>query len=367
MNILFCGGGTGGHVYPALAIAKAVEKKHPDAEIAFAVRRGGEENRAITEKGYHTFELDVTGLKREITLSNVKSAWKLFASLRQAGEILDSFRPDIVIGTGGYVCFPVIFRAQNKGIKTVLHESNAVAGLSVKLLAKKADAVLLNFPGTERTLPGKCRSAVTGTPVREELYRLSKEEARDELRVKKSDFLIVSFGGSLGSEKINENVIPLMLEEKTKQGIRHLHSAGTRYYEDVKMKVPSLCQKNAKIKIVPYIRDMPKWIRAADLIIARSGASTVAEIATAGTPAILIPSPNVTGNHQYENAKRLADAKAAVLLEETVLTPKSLEEQIVKMRKDTLLTDGIKRNLKRFSMENADAAVLSKIEELQIL
>jgi len=364
MRILFCGGGTGGHIYPSLAIAEAIKEKHPSATIAFAVRKGGAENQAVREKEYPMYEIDVEGLKREMSFSNVKTAWKLLLSLKEVSYILDNFRPDIVIGSGGYVCFPVIFKAQMKHIKTVLHESNAIPGLAIRLLSKKADRVFYSFPGTEDCFCDKTNLVLTGMPVRSAFCELTKEDARSALHIKPDDFLIVSFGGSLGSEKMNEAILSILFEEKTKPHLRHIHGCGSQYFEELKKKAPSLCQRNAKVKIVPYIKDMPKWMKSADLVISRSGASTIAEIATAGVPAIFIPSPNVTGNHQYENAKRLKDKKAAILIEEKDLTPEILQKEIDKMQKEKEISKLLTTNLSCFSMKNASKKMVTEIEEL---
>jgi len=279
-------------------------------------------------------------------------------------SILDNFRPDIVIGSGGYVCFPVIFKAQTKHIKTVLHESNAIPGLAIRLLSKKADRVFYSFPGTEDYFCDKTNLVLTGMPVRSAFCELTKEDARSALHIKPDDFLIVSFGGSLGSKKMNEAILSILFEEKTKPHLRHIHGCGSHYFEELKKKAPSLCQRNAKVKIVPYIKDMPKWMKSADLVISRSGASTIAEIATAGVPAIFIPSPNVTGNHQYENAKRLKDKKAAILIEEKDLTPEILQKEIDKMQKEKEISKLLTTNLSCFSMKNASKKMVTEIEEL---
>ena len=325
MRAILTGGGTAGHVSPAIAIAEEILEKEADSEILFVGREGGEENEAIRRAGFRLSTIKIEGLTRRISVQGVKSIFIAIKSLFCAEKIIHEFSPDVVIGTGGYVCWPILKRAQAAGLPTLIHESNAVPGLTTRLLSKKCSKVLLNFPECKAQL-GKTENAViVGNPVAEDFSRISRQSARRQLGIDSKKFLIVSFGGSGGAERLNEIILQVIQSFcLPNDKIAHIHASGRKYFQSMISKAPELEKGKNGVKILPYITNMPEMLAAADLVIARSGAMTVSEIAAAALPSILIPSPNVSDNHQYKNAKALAERNAALLLEESSLTPESL-------------------------------------------
>lgn len=330
MRVLLCGGGTGGHVMPAIAMGEIIEKKFPGSTIAYAGRVGGDENNAYVESGHRLYTLDVSGLRRSFSPNNIKSIIKVIKSGRMASKVIKEFKPDLIIGTGGYVCFPFIRQGQRLGIKTVIHESNVAAGLVTKLLFRRCDKLLLNLEGTKKHLRGSENAVVVGNPIRSDFSVLSRSDARKRLGIREGEILIVSFGGSLGAELLNRTVGEMISNYTAKdKRIRHVHSTGRANYERMKRDFPKLFIGNTSLKILPYIDNMPLLLTAADIAITRSGAMTLSELARSKTPAILIPSPNVTANHQYINAKYMEDIGAAIVIEESELTPKRLHDEIM--------------------------------------
>ena len=329
MRILFCGGGTGGHVSPAIAIAEAAKGKFGINEFAFVGRRGGDENKAITKKAYKLYEIEISGFVRKISFENIKRLLKISHALKEAKEIITQFKPDAVIGTGGYVSWPVIKAAQKMKIPTYIHESNAFPGLVTRLLSKKCDKVFLNVKEAKENLKRQDNVKVVGNPVEERFYNTDRRRAREALGLKKDEFLICSYGGSGGAEKMNEIILGFIKEYSSKNPkIKHIHASGKRYYGKIKETSPELINGKRGVFIRPYIDDLHIALNAADIVIARCGAMTLSEISASKAAAILIPSPNVTNNHQYVNAKALADKNAAKIIEEKDLSVKALIETV---------------------------------------
>ncbi len=328
MRILFCGGGTGGHITPSLAIAEEFKKQYKDCEIAFIGRNNGNENKLITNKNYPLYEIEISGFSRSISIKNLKTINLFIKAKNKVKQILNKYNPDVVIGTGGYVCAPVIYAAKKLKIPTVLHESNASFGLTTRLMAKKCDILMLGA-----NVKTKYKNTVyTGNPVSENFGKLSKSEAKAKLGLKRTDKLILSVGGSIGAEKLNEAVIDFMYRYAyNAPRLYHIHSAGKRYYDGINKEHPDLCKEDGKIKIIPFIYDMPTYLSAADIVICRCGAMTLAEVSRTGCPAIMIPSPNVTGNHQMKNALYYKSNGAGEILEEKELNTDSLTALIKSM------------------------------------
>jgi UDP-N-acetylglucosamine--N-acetylmuramyl-(pentapeptide) pyrophosphoryl-undecaprenol N-acetylglucosamine transferase len=320
MKILFCAGGTFGHIAPALAAAEALKKRKPKAEILFAGRENGTEGEAARKAGFAFYGLPMQSIERKFNLQALRAILTTAKAYARARMLLKKMRPDLVFGTGGYVCYPFLRAAQELKIPTVLHESNATPGRACRMLAPKCKAVLLGTRACEKSLPRNIHCHFTGNPVREEFFLYSKEKARCILGLKKEDSFILSFGGSGGAERLNEAILSLMAKkDKEHAGIYHIQAAGKKYYADIAARYPAFIARESKKRIFPFIENMPLYMRAADLCICRSGAMTIAELAAAELPAILIPSPNVTEDHQYKNAKSLADMEGAVLLKESDL------------------------------------------------
>jgi len=285
--------------------------------------------------------------------------------LKAAKKIINEFNPDVVVGTGGYVCWPIIKMAQWMKIPTAIHESNAVCGLVTRLLYKKCKKVFLGFEGAKEEFKHKKNIEVVGIPVKEEFFKTDKISARKHLGIPKSAFVISSFGGSGGSQCLNESAISLMQmhSEKT-NGIVHIHSCGSKYYEKLKEEYPEYAKGKNGCIITPYVENMAEVLCASDIIITRCGALTLAEIAAANVAAILIPSPNVTANHQYKNALLFEKADAAVLLEENECLNRNLYDATRSLEIDLNRRNEIKRNISKFATKNAAEIICKKIIEL---
>ncbi len=321
MRIVLSGGGTGGHIYPAIAIANFIKEKEPNTEFLFVGNEGGMESRLVPHAGYAIRYIRVQGLRRKLSMENLKTAARLITSLRAAKKILKEFRPDVVIGTGGYVCLPVMLAAASLKIPSLVHEQNVFPGLAVRMSSGRADTAI-SFPETEKYFkkPPK-RVILTGNPIRPEVLRAQEKKTAGEP-------LVLISGGSLGANKINDTLIELLkMGGQDYYGI--IASTGERNYEAVMQKIKDekirLCDNK---KILPYIHNMDEVLAKADLAITRAGAITVSELCALGKPAILIPSPNVTNDHQTYNARAMEKTGAAVLVPESELSGEVLAGQI---------------------------------------
>ncbi len=321
MRILMTGGGTSGHVNPALAIAETVALNESGSEIAFVGTPRGIENKLVPAAGYELYHVDVRGIRRSLSPANLRAAYLALTSPGKAKKIIKQFRPDIVIGTGGYVSWPVVKAAQQMGIPTVLHESNAYPGVAVRMLARGADRVLLNFAKTAEYLSG-CdpdKLVVVGNPLRAGFTPDSdKAAARRAIGADGYEKVVLSYGGSMGAQYVNEAVLSMMRDFTSHHPeILHTLAVGSIEWADANAMFDRYGLRGVpNLRLVEYIYDMPAEMAAADLLICRAGAMTISEVAAMRRPAIFIPSPNVTENHQYKNALVLAEAGGAVIIEE---------------------------------------------------
>lgn len=365
MRIIFSGGGTAGHVTPAIAIAEELREDYNKNEILFIGRFSGEENKMITDSGFVLKTINICGIERKITFNNVKNVTTAIKSLGEAKKIIQGFSPDVVMGTGGYVCWPVIKSAQKLKIPTVIHESNAIPGLAVKLLAPKCECIMLNLKGSENQFKKAKKIITVGNPVRKKFSSITRENARKKLGIKDSEFLISSFGGSGGSKVINEAVISLMKSHSSKtKNIKHIHSSGRKYYNEIKTMYPDLTNGKYGCNIKPYIDDMSTVMAASDIIISRCGAMTISEIASVGVASILIPSPNVTNNHQLKNAKLIAESNAALMIEEKDLTEKSLLELVRKLEYDEALRMNLAKRIKEQYVPDSKLVITTELKKI---
>ncbi|MBE6587922.1 MAG: undecaprenyldiphospho-muramoylpentapeptide beta-N-acetylglucosaminyltransferase [Ruminococcaceae bacterium] len=327
MRVLMTGGGTGGHVNPALAIAQTIMENEPDSEIAFVGTPRGIENKLVPAQGYKLYHVDVMGLRRSLSLKNIKAAYLALTSPGKAKKIIKEFKPDIVIGTGGYVSWPVCKAASKMGIPTALHESNAVPGMAVRMLSGSADRIFLNFEKAGKGLDCPEKLMLVGCPMLGSFATVSKEEAREKLGIPKdAECVILSYGGSLGAEKVNEAVLALMERfSGGREGVYHTHATGAIEKEIAfgQFRQKGL-HKHKNLELLEYIYDMPYRVAAADIVICRAGALTVSELSLAGKCAVFIPSPNVTDDQQFKNANVLYEKGAAALIRETPELPDEL-------------------------------------------
>lgn len=339
MRVLIAAGGTAGHINPALAIAGALKKRHPDAEIHFAGRQKGMEYGLVSKAGYAFHPIEVNGIQRRLTPKNIArnlvALWHLALSGPRAGAILREVKPDLVIGAGGYVSGPVVRAAARAGVLTAIHEQNAFPGVTNKLLARQVDLVFAAMPDAVQRLGVPEKTLVVGNPVRAEIWQADRAAARASLGIGADRVMILSFGGSLGAQRVNEVVAALARWELDNRNFYHVHATGSIEKEDFARLARQMgIDGDGRFVIREYIDDMPRMLAAADLVISRAGASTLAEIAAVGRASVLIPSPNVAENHQYYNALQLEKLGAAVVVEEKELSGEKLTEIVKSLTAD---------------------------------
>lgn len=367
MRVLLTGGGTAGHVNPALAIAQIIKNNYPSAEIAFVGREQGIEKTLVEKAGYKLYHIDIQGIARSLSPSNIKTAYLVLTSPKKAKKIIEEFSPDLVIGTGGYVCWPTIKAAAAMGIPTMLHESNAIPGVAVKQLQKKVDVIMTNFESTSKYIKTKSRVVRVGNPLSCEFGKYDKAQARKKLGIPEdTETLILSFGGSLGAKALNTACLELMRDYCAhREKVIHYHAKGrieSEYTYRLFSEYGLADKKN--IIMSDYIYNMPELMAAADIVICRAGAMTLSEIALMRKAAIIIPSPNVTDNHQYKNAKVLSDAGAATLIEESELTEGRLAREIAYLAENVAQREKMEASIARFAEKNAGKLILREIQQL---
>lgn len=372
MRVLITGGGTGGHVNPALAIANTIKQNDHDAVIAYVGTKRGIENKLVPKAGYPMYYVDVKGIKRSLSPSNIKAAYLALTSPIKAKKIIREFKPDIVVGTGGYVSWPVVKAASQMGIPTALHESNAIAGVAVKMLQKSVDRIYLNFEKTGESLScDRAKLMKVGNPILGGFSSMTREEARKKLGIPdKYKYVILSYAGSMGAEKVNDAVLCLMREFTAKHPeVYHIHATGSIELELCTSQFKEMgLDKCENIELCEYIYDMPVRMAAADITINRAGAMTISELAATGKCSIFIPSPNVAENHQYKNAKVLSDAGAAALFEEKELTDgaKPLIEEVEKLLSDEgdELRAERSEKIRQFAVSDANKLIYNDLVKL---
>lgn len=333
MKVVLTGGGTGGHIYPAIAIADKIKRKNPDAEILFVGTKRGMEKDLVPRNGYDIRFITVSGFNRKKPWKNLKTIYHLAKGNFQAHKIIREFQPDLVIGTGGYVCGPVVRAAHKNGIRTFIHEQNAFPGITNKLLEKYVDKVFISFPESKAYFKDQTKLIVTGNPIRKSFLICKIQNSREKLGIKPNEFVILCFGGSLGAARINRAVINSLEILNLEPDVRLFFITGRNHYREICAEIKNKgINLTEKIQIMEYTDNMHEYLSCADLVISRAGALTVSEITACGKASILIPSPNVTGNHQYFNAKVVADKGGAIIIEEKDLTDEKLLATILRLK-----------------------------------
>lgn len=355
MRVIMTGGGTGGHIYPAIAIADKILDKSQDSEILFIGTTHGLEKDIVPKHGYHIKFVSASGFHRKNMLKNFKTVSDYARGKKKAREIIKEFDPDIAIGTGGYVSAPVIKAAASLGVRCYIHESNAIPGMTNKMLEDSCEKVFLGFEEAAQYFKKQDRLVVTGNPVRAGFFNEDKEEAREKLRIPPEDFTLLAFGGSQGAGRINKAMLDVIRKYNGVEGVQIYFGTGRFYYDLIMQELSDMAVTLAEnIHIMEYISDMQYYLSACDLVVSRSGALTVSEINTCGKPSILIPSPNVTGDHQTFNARAVADKGGAVILPEPELSGESLFSAVDSLRTDRDKLNGMAEQSRKSSP--ADAA-----------
>ena len=368
MKALFVGGGSGGHINPALAAAGYLKQREPDAEILYVGAKDGMEERLVPQAGYELKTITISGFQRKITpeniIRNVKTVVRMFSASSEAKKIIKEFQPDVCVGTGGYVSGPVIREAAKMGIPCVVHDSNAYPGVTTRMLAKHVDAVMLAVPEAKKYFEKDVNCVMTGNPVRGEILVAEKEASRKKLELDEKP-MVLSFGGSLGAQAINTAAGEMLTKSAESKQFYHIHGYGHHDKEFVeRMKKMGFDEEeNPQIRLMQYIDDMPTCLSAADLVIGRAGAMTLSEIEAKGKASVLVPSPNVAENHQFHNAKALVNQNAAVMIEEKDLTGENLWETVREILEDKDRLQQLQKNAAKLEIRDANARIYREIKK----
>lgn len=343
MRVILSGGGTGGHIYPALTIADQIKKLSPNAEIIFVGTEQGLEKDIIPRYGYHLEFIDVAGFKRSLSFDTLRSSVKLLSGLKDAYRLLGKLKPDLVIGTGGYVCGPIVFLAALKGIPTCIQEQNAMPGVTNKILARYVKKVFLGYAEAEKYFGGSSKKVFTGNPIRDEIMLVKHNHAVEQMGLEHDKKTILVSGGSRGARSINQAMQYVERELSGRADVQVLHATGEANYEYymAEMKKEGSLEKNIIIK--PYLHNMPVALAAADIAVFRAGAIGLAELTAKGVPSILVPYPYATANHQEFNAKAVEAAGAAKVILDKELTGEKLLEEIEKLLIDNEKMQAMKK------------------------
>ena len=369
MKVVIAAAGTAGHINPGLAIANKIKQEEPKSEITFIGTTRGLENDLVPRAGFNLKTIDAYGLSKKLTIENIKKMYKTLKGYGEAKKILKDLKPDIVIGTGGYICGATILAAHNLKIPTMLHESNSFPGKAVKMLAKKTDIILISFEDAKERIPNAKKIVHTGTPVKikkQEYTNSQIEKLKKELGLNNEKPLVLIFGGSQGAQKINEAIMGI-IKNKLNKEYQIIWATGPKQYDIIKEKLEDA---NINInyientKIVPYIYNMEEIMNVSDLIVSRSGAMTITEIANLAKPSILVPLPNVSGDHQMYNAKVLANKNAAIIIKNDDLNTVDLNTKIKEIVLDKNKKEQMGKNAFKVSTKNVEEKIWQEIKEL---
>jgi len=362
LKAIISGGGTGGHIFPAISIANALREIYPEVEILFVGAEGKMEMEKVPAAGYDIVGLPVVGFHRKLTLRNLSFPFKLLRSLQKAKGVVKSFNPDVVVGVGGYASGPVLRIAQQLGIPTLIQEQNSFAGVTNKLLAKKAKAICVAYEGMEKYFPAS-KIILTGNPIRQGLEKIipKTDEAHNFFDVPKGNKVVLVVGGSLGARSINHSILGDIDKFIEAKGVTLIWQTGKFYINDIKQKLNDKNTEN--IKVFDFINRMDLAYSIADMVISRAGACTISELCMVGKPSILVPSPNVAEDHQTMNAQALATRNAAILVKDSV-APEALATTALEIINDEQRLKTLSINIKEMALPNAANDIASKVIEV---
>ena len=370
-RVIFTCGGTAGHINPALALAQLMKERNPETEFLFVGAERGLEKDLVPKAGYAFETVHISGFRRSFKPKdlrhNLGSLYNLMRAPREARAILDAFRPDVVVGTGGYASFPMVKAAAKAGIPTAVHESNAVPGLTTEMLESFADRIMVGFESCRQHYKHPDKVMVTGTPVRGDFFALTKEEAKAKLGVDDGRPLVVSFWGSLGAAGMNRQMADFLELEAEKEPFHHIHAAGKNGYPLVMQLLKEKGVDPAAhpaLDVREYIYDMAVVMRAADLVICRAGASTISELTALGVPAVIVPSPYVTNNHQEKNARALEEVGGAVVLLEKECSGEVLFQTACKILEDHATRSGMETAMASLGIRDATERIYQTILDI---
>ncbi|MBY0012687.1 undecaprenyldiphospho-muramoylpentapeptide beta-N-acetylglucosaminyltransferase [Paenibacillus typhae] len=365
MRIVLSGGGTGGHIYPAVAVARQLEAEEGGSAFLYIGGKRGLESKLVPQENLPFKAIDITGFRRKISMDNVKTIMRFLKGVKASKEMLREFKPDVVIGTGGYVCGPVVYAASRLGIPTLIHEQNAIPGLTNKFLSRYADTVAVSFEGTESAFPGGKNVIYTGNPRATTVTAASPQRGYASLGIPEGSTVVLVVGGSGGAKAINRAMIEMVPFVGKGNGVHYVYVTGESYFEETRKALrQKLGGEPSWLHVLPYVHNMPEVLACTSLIVNRAGASFLAEITALGIPSVLIPSPNVTNNHQEANARQLEREGAAVVLLEKDLTGKALHEAVQRIIGAESLRSSMAESSRRLGKRDSAALVVSELRRL---
>lgn len=358
MKFLITGGGTGGHIYPALAIANEIKDRHSDANILYVGTAHGLESELVPKEGYNFKTIRVKGFSRKLSKETFSTIKELFLGLKDSRKIINEFKPDVVIGTGGYVCGPVVYTASRKGIPTLIHEQNAFPGITNKILSRYVDKVAVSFEEANKYFKYPEKIIMTGNPVRKSLVNVDTKKAYKMLNIDSEIPFVLSFGGSGGQRSLNDSMAYVIRENANNPNIQILHVTGNRFYDSF---IENLKKDNIKcgrnIQIVPYFYKMPEGLNIADLVVTSAGAITLSEITVIGIPSIIIPKAYTAENHQVYNAKVIEEKGAGIMIEEGDLNGELLNRKIQELLND-------RKKIKEMAIKSKKIGRITAVSEI---
>ncbi|MDN6640244.1 MAG: undecaprenyldiphospho-muramoylpentapeptide beta-N-acetylglucosaminyltransferase [Tetragenococcus sp.] len=362
MRVLVTGGGTGGHIYPALAFINYVKNVEPDSAFLYVGANRGMENKILPQTDIPFLTLEIQGFKRKLTFENFKTIQLFLKSIRQAKKIIKDFQPDVVIGTGGYVSGAVVYAAAKLGIATIVHEQNSVPGITNKFLAHYVDKIGIAFADTAQYFP-KNKTILVGNPRAQEVVGMKRSDLLRKFDLNPGKKTVLIFGGSQGALKINQAVVAA-IPEFAKKDYQVLYASGERYYEEINETIGMTKDAFSNISIQPYIKNMTEVMVNCDLLVGRAGATSIAEFTGLGLPAILIPSPYVTNDHQTKNAKSLVQAGAAKMIQDDELTAENLVATVDEIMEDDALLQQMSEQTKNQGIPDASERLYQFIQTI---
>jgi UDP-N-acetylglucosamine--N-acetylmuramyl-(pentapeptide) pyrophosphoryl-undecaprenol N-acetylglucosamine transferase len=362
VRVVLTGGGTGGHIYPALAIGREVTAREPGSSLLYIGTSRGLESRIVPQQGITFENITITGFRRSLSWENVRTVMRFLQGVRRSKQLLRKFKPDVVVGTGGYVCGPVVYAASRLGIPTIIHEQNVIPGLTNKFLSRYVDGVAVSFAESVPYFNRSPDVVHAGNPCASVVVQARKDQGFASLGLKPETPFVLVVGGSRGAKAVNDAVTEMLPMLSSLPGIHVVVATGERFYEETSSQLKKLNPGIAnRVHVVPYVNNMPEVLSAASLVVSRAGASSLAEITSLGVPSILIPSPNVTNNHQEPNARSLADAGAAVMVLERDLTGGLLFNRISEIMSDNARRGAMALASRKLGMPEAAASIFEQI------
>ncbi|MGY3724573.1 UDP-N-acetylglucosamine-N-acetylmuramylpentapeptide N-acetylglucosamine transferase [Granulicatella balaenopterae] len=365
MKIMVSGGGTGGHIYPALSLMKYIKEIEPTAEFLYVGTKKGLESKIVPEEGYDFASVRIQGLKRSLSFENFKTAFFMLKSVHDSKKIMKEFKPDVVIGTGGYVCAPVLYAAAKQGIPTMIHEQNSVAGLTNKFLARYVTKIAICFEDVKKDFAKYSDKVImTGNPRGQEVVKTTKNPQQlQELGLNPEKPILVIFGGSRGAEKINQTIVDIYQDFADKP-YQVVAVTGAGHYDKINKLITEQEKLLPQVHLFPYIKDMPNLFQFSDVVVCRSGATTLTELTALGLPSVLIPSPYVTNNHQQRNAESLVNGDAALMVLEKDLTKESLMTAINEVMDHPAKRQEMTDNAKKLGIIDANDRLFGIIQSI---